>query len=57
MSKMTVYHGGYAKIEKPEIIKGRNTKDFAKVFTVPLSVSKLNAGQDDITHLPLTHIL
>lgn len=32
MSKMTVYHGGYTKIEKPEIIKGRNTKDFGEGF-------------------------
>ncbi len=29
---MTVYHGGYTKIEKPEIIKGRNTKDFGEGF-------------------------
>ena len=32
MSKMTVYHGGYTKIEKPEIVKGRNTKDFGEGF-------------------------
>lgn len=29
---MTVYHGGYTKIEKPEIVKGRNTKDFGEGF-------------------------
>ncbi len=32
MSKMTVYHGSYAKIKSPEIIKGRNTKDFGEGF-------------------------
>lgn len=32
MSKMTVYHGGYQKIEKPQIIHGRNTKDFGEGF-------------------------
>ena len=28
MAKMTVFHGGYEPVEKPEIRKGRNTKDF-----------------------------
>ena len=28
MAMMTVYHGGYQSVEKPEIRKGRNTKDF-----------------------------
>ncbi len=32
MAKMTVYHGGYSEIKKPEIIKGRNTKDIGKVY-------------------------
>lgn len=32
MSKMTVYHGGYASIENPKIIQGRNTKDFGNGF-------------------------
>lgn len=32
MSKMTVYHGGYAPIENPKIIQGRNTKDFGNGF-------------------------
>lgn len=32
MGTMTVYHGGYQAIEKPEIIKGRNTKDFGTGF-------------------------
>jgi len=29
---MMVYHGSYTKIEKPKIIKGRNTKDFGPGF-------------------------
>lgn len=32
MGKMMVYHGSYTKIEKPQIIKGRNTKDFGPGF-------------------------
>lgn len=32
MAKMTVYHGGYASIETPEIRQGRNTKDFGVGF-------------------------
>ncbi|MDO4599153.1 MAG: DUF3990 domain-containing protein, partial [[Ruminococcus] gnavus] len=28
MAKMTVYHGGYTPVKKPEIRIGRNTKDF-----------------------------
>lgn len=32
MGMMTVYHGGYQPVEKPEIRKGRNTKDFGTVF-------------------------
>lgn len=32
MARMTVYHGGYAPIEFPEIRIGRNTKDFGKGF-------------------------
>ncbi len=32
MGKMTVYHGSYTAIEKPSIIKGRNTKDFGIGF-------------------------
>ena len=32
MGKMMVYHGSYTKIEKPKIIKGRNTKDFGPGF-------------------------
>lgn len=28
MAKMTVYHGGYTPVEKPEIRTGRNTKGF-----------------------------
>lgn len=32
MGKMTVYHGSYTAIPQPEIIKGRNTKDFGTGF-------------------------
>lgn len=32
MAMMTVYHGGYQPIDKPEIRKGRNTKDFGTGF-------------------------
>ena len=32
MAKMTVYHGGYQPVKKPEIRKGRNTKDFGYGF-------------------------
>lgn len=32
MAKMTVYHGGYMPVEKPEIRVGRNTKDFGNGF-------------------------
>ncbi len=32
MSKMTVYHGGYMPVEQPQIIIGKNTKDFGTGF-------------------------
>lgn len=32
MAMMTVYHGGYQAVEKPEIRIGRNTKDFENGF-------------------------
>ena len=32
MAKMTVYHGGYQPVKKPEIRKGRNTKHFGHGF-------------------------
>ena len=32
MGKMTVYHGSYTAVKKPEILKGRNTKDFGPGF-------------------------
>lgn len=32
MGKMTVYHGSYLSVKKPDIIKGRNTKDFGPGF-------------------------
>lgn len=32
MGKMTVYHGSYAIVEHPQIILGRNTKDFGAGF-------------------------
>lgn len=32
MGKMTVYHGSYTAVKPPQIIKGRNTKDFGIGF-------------------------
>ena len=32
MGIMTVYHGGYKEVERPEIRAGRNTKDFGNGF-------------------------
>lgn len=32
MGKMLVYHGSYTEVKKPEIITGRNTKDFGAGF-------------------------
>lgn len=32
MGKMLVYHGSYTEIQKPEIIKGKYTKDFGTGF-------------------------
>lgn len=32
MGKMTVYHGSYTVVERPKIIKGKNTKDFGTGF-------------------------
>lgn len=32
MGKMTVYHGSYTTVENPQIIKGKNTKDFGVGF-------------------------
>lgn len=32
MAIMTVYHGGYQAVEKPEIRKDRNIKDFGIRF-------------------------
>ena len=32
MALMTVYHGGYQIVEKPEIRVNKNTKDFGTVF-------------------------
>lgn len=32
MGKMTVYHGSYTTVRMPEIIRGRNTKDFGPGF-------------------------
>lgn len=32
MGKMTVYHGSYTTVKQPEILKGRNTKDFGPGF-------------------------
>lgn len=32
MGKMTVYHGSYIAVEKPQLITGKNTKDFGPGF-------------------------
>lgn len=32
MGKMTVYHGSYTIIKNPQIITGKNTKDFGSGF-------------------------
>lgn len=32
MAKMTVFHGGFISVKKPEIRIGRNTKDFGNGF-------------------------
>ncbi len=32
MPKMTVYHGSYIKIEKPQILESKNSKDFGAGF-------------------------
>lgn len=32
MGKMTVYHGSYTSIKEPQIIVGKNTKDFGTGF-------------------------
>lgn len=32
MGKMTVYHGSYAIVKEPKIVKGKNTKDFGTGF-------------------------
>lgn len=32
MGKMTVYHGSFLSIKRPEIIHGKNTKDFGTGF-------------------------
>lgn len=32
MGKMTVYHGSYTAVKEPEIVLGKNTKDFGPGF-------------------------
>ena len=32
MAMITVYHGGYQAVKRPEIRIGRNTKDFGNGF-------------------------
>mgnify|MGYP003305124749 CR=1 FL=1 len=40
MALMTVYHGGYQVVEKPEIRANKNTKDFIRInfFAMKLSI-------------------
>ena len=40
MAKMTVYHGGYQPVKKPEIRKGRNTKDFGYGFSCTIIIEQ-----------------
>ena len=55
MAMMTVYHGGYQPVEKPEIRKGRNTKILEQDFTVPLLKNRRKDGRD-VTTLRLVSI-
>lgn len=43
MALMTVYHGGYQAVEKPEIRADKNTKDFGTVFIMKIQITFLNA--------------
>ena len=45
---MTVYHGGYKAVEKPEIRIGRNTKDIGNGFYCTVIKNRLSDGQKDI---------
>ena len=45
MAIMTVYHGGYQAVEKPEIRKGRNTKDFGTGFYCTIIKEKRHPGR------------
>ena len=48
MAIMTVYHGGYQALEKPEIRKGRNTKDFGTGFYCTIIKDRLKDGPGDM---------
>lgn len=45
MGKMTVFHGGYEAIPRPEIRIGWNTKILARGFTVQLLRSRHSVGR------------
>ena len=47
MGMMTVYHGGYQPVEKPEIRKGRNTKDFGTGFYCTIIKEQAQRWQED----------
>ena len=47
MGMMTAYHGGYQPVEKPEIRKGRNTKDFGTGFYCTIIKEQAQDGQED----------
>ena len=36
MALMTVYHGGYQAVEKPEIRVNKNTKDYILMYPIIL---------------------
>ena len=49
MAIMTVYHGGYQAVEKPEIRKGRNTKGFWNWFLLyDYKMNRLKDGPGDM---------
>ncbi len=46
MALLTVYHGGYQAVEKPEIRARKNTKDFGTGFYCTIIKACSKDGQD-----------
>ena len=46
---LTVYHGGYMPVIKPEIRVGRNTKDFGNGFYCTIIKEQASAGRKGMT--------